>query len=107
MSAKPSAVRRKATAPAAVREDTSLLEPVFAAIRKLAGKTRQEDAAAFANAFYQRMGEDELPLHSPEGWAALAHDFLEFARSRKPGTASVRASTTRSWLPRMPRHWRT
>ncbi len=92
MSTKPSAVRRKvaASAPASEREDASLLEPVFAAIRKLAGKTRQDDAAAFANAFYQRMGEDELPLHTPDGWAALAHDFLEFARARKPGAVNIR-----------------
>jgi glutamate dehydrogenase len=92
--AKPAAARRKpAAAPAPVQErddDDSLLEPVFAAIRKLAGKTRQEDAAAFANAFYARMGADELPLHTPDGWAALAHDFLEFARLRKPGQVNVR-----------------
>ncbi|HEX5662519.1 MAG TPA: NAD-glutamate dehydrogenase, partial [Xanthomonadaceae bacterium] len=71
-------------------EKPLLLDPVFAAIRKLAGKTRQEDAAAFAQAFYHRMGEDELPLHTPEGWAALANDFLEFARNRKPGSPAVR-----------------
>jgi glutamate dehydrogenase len=72
------------------RVETSLLAPVVNAIRKLAGKGRQEDAAAFASAFYERMGEDELPLHSAEGWAALANDFLEFARSRKPGKPAIR-----------------
>src|SRR5690606_7158908 len=70
--------------------EPSLLDPIFAAIRKLAGKNRQEDAAAFAQAFYQRMGEDELPMHTPEGWAALANDFLDFARQRRPGTPSIR-----------------
>src|SRR5690606_40074849 len=33
---------------------------------------------------------DELPLHGPDGWAALATDFLDFARIRKPGAANVR-----------------
>ncbi len=72
------------------REETELLDPVFAAIRKRAGKTRENDASAFASAFYQRMTDDELPMHGAEGWAALANDFLDFARNRKPGTPSVR-----------------
>src|SRR5690606_35217587 len=41
-------------------------------------------------AFYKRMSEDELPQHSAEAWAALAADFLDFARVRKPGAALVR-----------------
>jgi len=69
---------------------TGVLEPIFAAIRKLAGKAGQDDASAFASAFYRRLTEDELPLHSAEGWAALANDLLEFSRRRKPGTALVR-----------------
>ena len=72
------------------REEAELLDPVFAAIRKRAGKTRENDASAFASAFYQRMTDDELPMHGAEGWAALANDFLDFARNRKPGTPSVR-----------------
>lgn len=72
------------------REETELLDPVFAAIRKRAGKTREDDASAFASAFYQRMTDDELPMHGAEGWAALANDFLDFARNRKPGMPSVR-----------------
>ncbi len=67
-----------------------MLEPIFEAIRKRAGKARQDDASAFAGAFYRRMTEDELPLHSADGWAALANDFLDFARSRKPGAANIR-----------------
>ena len=35
------------------------------------------------------MSSDELPQHSAEGWAALATDFLDFARARKPGSALV------------------
>ena len=72
------------------RTEIRPLEPIFDAIRKRAGKRGQDDASAFASAFYQRMVQDEVPLHGAEGWAALANDFLEFARSRKPGTPSVR-----------------
>ena len=72
------------------RAVTGLLDPIFDAIRKRAGKGRQDDASAFASAFYQRMTEDELPMHGAEGWAALANDFLDFARKRKPGTPSMR-----------------
>ena len=72
------------------RAVTALLDPIFEAIRKRAGKTQQGDAVAFADAFYRRLTVDELPLHSPDGWAALATDFLDFARARKRGTANVR-----------------
>ncbi len=87
---------KKAVAPrvrtqrASDRSETRLLDPVFDVIRKLAGKAAQEHASAFASAFYARMTEDELPMHGASGWAALAHDFLDFARNRKPGVASVR-----------------
>src|SRR3546814_8255861 len=50
----------------------------------------QYHAFAFADAFYHRLTADELPLHDPAGWAALASDFLDFARTRKRGTANVR-----------------
>ena len=67
-----------------------ILAPIRAAIRARAGAAGAADAEAFTNAFYYRMGEDELPLHTADGWAALAFDFLEFARKRKPGTARMR-----------------
>jgi glutamate dehydrogenase len=67
-----------------------LLDPILDAIRKRAGKSSEADAVAFAGTFYQRLSEDELPAHSTDAWAALAADFLEFARVRKPGTANVR-----------------
>ncbi len=72
------------------RADTTLLDPIFAAIRRRVGSKAGDDASAFASAFYQRMSPDELPLHGADGWAALADDFLAFAKLRKPGTASVR-----------------
>ncbi|MEO8364677.1 MAG: NAD-glutamate dehydrogenase domain-containing protein [Pseudoxanthomonas sp.] len=66
------------------------LEPVFAAIRKRLPAARQAEAKAFAQTFYKRMEEDEYPHHSPDAWAALACDMLDFARVRKPGVANVR-----------------
>jgi glutamate dehydrogenase len=81
---------RRPVARKPARAGTTLLDPIFDAIRKRAGKVRQDDASAFAGAFYQRMTEDELPMHGADGWAALANDFLDFARNRKPGTPSVR-----------------
>lgn len=80
----------KKAAAAKDKAGATLLQPIFEAIRKLAGKARQDDASAFAGAFYYRMTADELPLHSPAGWAALANDFLDFARTRKPGKPEVR-----------------
>ena len=66
------------------------LEPIFAAIRKRLPAARQAEAKTFAAAFYKRMEDDEYPHHSPDAWAALACDMLEFARVRKPGTPNVR-----------------
>ncbi len=70
--------------------DGKLLDPVLAAVRKRVGKAAGDDATAFAAAFYQRMGDDEVGLHEADGWAALAADFLAFLDKRKPGSASVR-----------------
>lgn len=81
---------RKTIAATKGKTSAPLLQPIFEAIRKLAGKARQDDASAFASAFYYRMTADELPLHSASGWAALANDFLDFARTRKPGKPEVR-----------------
>ncbi|MCD9028649.1 NAD-glutamate dehydrogenase [Luteimonas sp. BDR2-5] len=69
---------------------SSLLAPVFDAVRRRTGKSAHKDAEAFAQAFYRRMTSDELPLHSADGWAALAADLFAFAEKRKPGTANVR-----------------
>jgi len=82
---------RRADSRKADRSDIRLLDPIFEAIRKRAGKGKQDDASKFAEAFYRRMTEDELPMHGADGWAALAGDFLEFARVRKPGKANVRS----------------
>src|SRR5690606_15397185 len=77
-------------APTHTRHEAVSLDPVFNALRESLPKERHAEAIAFAGAFYKRMTEGEFPLHSPEGWASLAADLLEFARKRKPGTANVR-----------------
>ena len=100
MSTAPKAPRKAATqavakpaapkaAPAVMSQAVSL-EPILAAMRKRLPKARHAEGEAFIHAFYGRMSEDELPQHSADGWAALAVDFLDFARARKPGTALVR-----------------
>ncbi|RXR07279.1 NAD-glutamate dehydrogenase [Pseudoxanthomonas composti] len=66
------------------------LEPIFQAIRARTAAGKRDEALAFAEAFYKRMEDDEFPNHSPEGWAAMSADMLEFARVRKPDKASVR-----------------
>ena len=66
------------------------LRPVLEAMRKRVPKARHAEAEAFAQAFYKRMSGDEMPQHAADGWAALAADFLDFARDRKPGNALVR-----------------
>mgnify|MGYP001168788220 FL=1 len=85
-----STTKKKQATPAGARHGQArdgLLAPIFEAIHR-----RRGDAAAmaFAADFYRRMTEEELPLHTPEGWAALAMDLLDFARRRKPGTAILR-----------------
>ncbi|MFL6593133.1 MAG: NAD-glutamate dehydrogenase domain-containing protein, partial [Luteimonas sp.] len=66
------------------------LESVFEALRKRLPNAEQAPAQAFASVFYKRMTMEEFALHSPDAWAALAADFLDLARTRKPGTAKVR-----------------
>lgn len=80
----------KNTGKSAASDDTVSLDPIVEAMRKRLPKARHAEAGAFIRAFYKRMSSDELPQHSAEGWAALATDFLDFARARKPGTALVR-----------------
>ncbi|MGH8076053.1 MAG: hypothetical protein ACREPE_01845, partial [Lysobacter sp.] len=95
MSSKPKVAAKKVTAkPTAgsavaptARNGAVSLDPIIAAMRKRLPKARHPEGEAFIKAFYKRMGEDELPKHSPEGWAALATDFLDFARARKTGSA--------------------
>ena len=88
--AKAGATGAKAGERRAAARDSKLLDPVLAAVRKRVGKAGGDDATAFAAAFYQRMGDDEVGLHAADGWAALATGFLDFIGKRKPGSASVR-----------------
>ena len=73
-----------------VLPDGVSLDTVLAALRKRVSKAEQAQAENFARIFYKRMTTEEFVLHSPDAWAALAADFLDLARVRKPGTAKVR-----------------
>src|SRR4249919_4121387 len=79
---------RKTSAKAAT--DVVSLDPILAALRKRVPKAQLAQAEAFVRTFYKRMSVEEMELHSPEGWAALASDFLDMVRARKPGAAEVR-----------------
>ena len=66
------------------------LKPILDAVAKRVGKAGQAEAQAFAAAFYRRMDAEEFASRSAAGWAELAVDMLEFARSRKRGKANIR-----------------
>ncbi len=66
------------------------LSSVFNALRQRVPDSQQAQAETFARIFYQRMTRDEFMQHSPDAWAALAADFLNLARVRKPGEPDVR-----------------
>ncbi len=84
-------IPRKASGKASAADgDVVSIEPIVTALHKRVPKARHAEAEAFAQVFYQRMGEDEYPQHSADGWAALAGEMLDFARLRKPGMANVR-----------------
>ena len=68
------------------------LKPILDALAKRVGKAGLAQAQAFAAAFYRRMDADELASRDASGWAELAADMLEFARTRKRGKANVRLS---------------
>ncbi len=84
------AVAKRVFPPAGIESEGIGLEPIFVALRKHYPAARQAQAQAFAADFYRRMEKDEYRHHSAEEWAALAADMLEFARTRRPGTANVR-----------------
>ena len=85
MSAKP-----KSPPKAGISGEAVSLDSIISALRKREPKPQLAQAEAFVRLFYKRMSAEEMVLHSPEGWAALASDFLGMVRARKPGTAVVR-----------------
>ncbi|TXK65675.1 NAD-glutamate dehydrogenase [Alkalisalibacterium limincola] len=66
------------------------LEPIMTAIREALPTARHEEALAFADAFYGRMSAEEFDVRPAGDWAALARDFLEFARERPAGKPVLR-----------------
>ncbi|HHW4683135.1 MAG TPA: NAD-glutamate dehydrogenase, partial [Xylella sp.] len=66
------------------------LESVFAVLREQYPVSKQSGMQRFLAAFYDRMEADEFSTHTPQQWAALAMEMLEFARVRRIGTVNVR-----------------
>ncbi len=76
--------------------DRTLLDPILDALNRRLPAPRQGDAAAFARRFFGRMPADELAGRSPELWAALIADLLEFTRERRPGAPKLRIFNTQA-----------
>ncbi|ODU45294.1 MAG: glutamate dehydrogenase [Lysobacteraceae bacterium SCN 69-123] len=76
--------------------DRTLLDPILDALNRRLPAPRQGDAAALARRFFGRMPEDELAARSPELWAALVADLLEFMRERRPGAPKLRIFNTQA-----------
>ena len=66
------------------------LATVLNSIRSSVAPARYSEAAAFAGALYSRMGSEEFEVRAPEGWAALANGFMEFASVRAAGQVLLR-----------------
>ncbi|TZF91012.1 NAD-glutamate dehydrogenase [Cognatilysobacter lacus] len=79
-----------AKARASERDDSAAVEQIIAALHAKLPKAQQALSEAFARTFYKRMTSDEFPQHAPEAWASLAAEFVDFFRTRKPGTPLVR-----------------
>lgn len=72
------------------------LTPILNAIKGAVPMSKVAETQAFAKAFYSRLENDEVGLHTAEGWANLASDFLEFSRSRKANKPLIRLFNTDS-----------
>ncbi|WP_130620428.1 NAD-glutamate dehydrogenase [Dyella amyloliquefaciens] len=51
---------------------------------------RLDEAQFFISAFFARIADSDLELHTAAEWAALVGDLLGFLQQRQPGRASVR-----------------
>jgi glutamate dehydrogenase len=76
--------------------DRALLDPILAALSQRLPAPRHADAALLAQRFFSRMPEDELAARTPELWAALLVDLLDFLRERKPGAPKLRIFNTQA-----------
>lgn len=70
------------------------LQPIIDALTERLKAPERDQAVAFATRFFARLSHEEYEERSAEGWAALAQDFLQFARRRTPGEAIVRVFNT-------------
>ncbi|WP_426702626.1 NAD-glutamate dehydrogenase [Rhodanobacter sp. Col0626] len=51
---------------------------------------RLNEAQVFCEAFFARVGDSDVDMHTPVQWAAIVGGLLEFMQQRQPGHASVR-----------------
>ncbi|HET6553380.1 MAG TPA: NAD-glutamate dehydrogenase domain-containing protein [Dyella sp.] len=51
---------------------------------------RLDEAQFFISAFFARIADSDLELHTPAEWAALVADLIGFMQQRQPGRAAVR-----------------
>ncbi|HXS03024.1 MAG TPA: NAD-glutamate dehydrogenase, partial [Rhodanobacter sp.] len=71
--------------------DHSLPSVVLAELKKGGlSPQRLAQAEAFSAAFFARVGDSDIHLHTPTQWAAVVGGLLEFMRQRPAGRAVVR-----------------
>jgi len=66
------------------------LESIRSAVKATVPADRLADILAFTDAFYARLPDEELALHSPEVWASIAVSNRAFADQREAGQAKIR-----------------
>ncbi len=71
--------------------DNSLPSIVLAELKKGGlSPQRQAQTEVFCSAFFARVGDSDIGLHTPIQWAALVGGLLEFMQQRPAGRATVR-----------------
>ena len=65
------------------------LQPVAKALAESAAGDQLARGKALVETFLEDVNADEFSVHSPEEWAAITLDLLEFVQQREPGQAKV------------------
>jgi glutamate dehydrogenase len=72
-------------------KDVSLPSDVLAELKNSGlSPQRLQQAQVFCEAFFARVADSDVEMHTPAQWAALVGDLVEFMQQRQKGTASVR-----------------
>ena len=66
------------------------IESILASATGMVAPDRLADAQDFICAFYAQLPAEDLPLRSPETWAAIALSNRQFVDQRMPGAANIR-----------------